>query len=299
MYLNNLKSDDSRTIANLFAKTFSDNYSTVSAPQIDRRCYGTHININHIQLNEVDTFHLLNNLPKHTCRGPDEISPALFKSCAGTLAAPLTLIFQRSIDTGIFPDRWKLSYISPIFKSGDKNSIKNYRPVSISSIIPKVFENLVSRQLYQILSTIIVENQHGFLKGKSTATNLVSFSEFVTTAIEEGDQVDCVYTDFSKCFDRINHDLLISKLYAIGIGGNLLSWIKSFHLNRKQKVKLRVSNYSPSSNTNTVSDASDNYNSVYSDEIHVNSGCIQGGHFYGILFLCFVNDIVSILSPNH
>lgn len=112
---------------------------------------------------------------------------------------------------------------NPIFKSGDKSDIKNYRPVSISSIVPKLFEDLVSRQLYPILSNIIVQNQLGFMKHKSTAANLISFSEYVSSALEEGYQVDCVYTDFSKCFDKINHNLLVSKLKAIGVIGNLLN----------------------------------------------------------------------------
>lgn len=220
----------------------------------------------------------------------------------------MTLIFQRSIDTGNFPDRWKISYITPIFKSsGDKQNIKQYRPVCISSIIPKLFENLVSRQLYPILSTVIAENQHGFLKGKSTATNLVSFTDYVISSIQQGHQVDCIYTDFSKCFDRINHDLLIAKLRAIGVGGSLLQWFSNFHRNRKQKVKINANTSSVSSNSSNINsvgsinpDKNKLYNSdiVQSEEIEVTSGCIQGGHLSGILFLCFVNDIVSILPPD-
>uniref|UniRef100_A0A8D9AKJ2 Uncharacterized protein n=1 Tax=Cacopsylla melanoneura TaxID=428564 RepID=A0A8D9AKJ2_9HEMI len=139
MYLDNSKSDDSKTIVNLFARNFSQNYSSDFCPKkaLD---YNTHINICKIEIKERDTFQLMVKLPNHACKGPDEISPLLFKSCAGALAAPLTLIFQRSLDTGVFPQRWKTSYITPIFKSsGDKSDIKSYRPVSISSIIPKLF----------------------------------------------------------------------------------------------------------------------------------------------------------------
>lgn len=209
----------------------------------------------------------------------------MFKSCASVLAAPLTLIFQRSLDTEVFPERWKKAYITPIYKSGDNDNVKNYRPVSITSIVPKLLENLVSRQLYRVLSNVVNDNQHGFMKKRSTATNLISFTEYISHVLDDGGQVDVILTDFSKCFDKINHNLLISKLNALGVGGKLLLWLEDFHKNRKQIVRVnRQSNIAISKN-------------YFSEEVDVTSGCIQGGHLSGILFLCFINDIVSILPP--
>ncbi|KAI5715596.1 hypothetical protein M8J77_019062 [Diaphorina citri] len=127
------------------------------------------------------------------------------------------------------------------------------------------------------------------MKCRSTATNLVSFTEFVASSLNDGVQVDCIYTDFSKCYDRINHNLLISKLKGLGIHGNLLNWLESFHINRKQIVKLKCTP-KPVNNSNKS-------NIVKSESINVPSGCIQGGHLSSILFLCFVNDIITILPP--
>ncbi|XP_017303983.1 uncharacterized protein LOC108253828 [Diaphorina citri] len=132
---------------------------------------------------------------------------------------------------------------------------------------------------------MINQQQHGFMKGKSTSTNLVSYTEFITSVIEDSGQVDCAYTDFAKCYDRINHNLLISKLRSFGIEGNLLNWIESFHVDRKQIVKI---------STSGKTGGSQHYKSK---PISVTSGCIQGGHVSGILFLCFINDIIKIVPP--
>lgn len=287
MNFENLSSQDLVSTANLFARNFSNNFSNSTCPINDlSHLYSTCFNIVHLDVSPNEVCQLLNSLPYHACRGPDEISPIFFKRCARVLAAPLTLLFQRSLDSGVFPKRWKKSYVSPIFKSGDKHDVKNYRPVSITSIIPKFLENLVSRKLYPILSSIISDHQHGFLMKRSTTTNLVSFTQYITNALESGDQVDVIYTDFSKCFDKINHKLLLAKLKAIGIDGSLLKWLDSFHSNRTQVVKL-----------NSSEELNGIFKNVYSQPISVTSGCIQGGHMSGILFLCFINDIVSIFPP--
>ncbi|KAL1448432.1 hypothetical protein WDU94_010919 [Cyamophila willieti] len=196
MIFQQVSSEDPQTIANMFADNFSNNYSSHHTTHVqDLSLYpNSLININHITLSESKLRNLLEKLPKNACRGPDEISPILFIRCADSLAPPLALIFQKSIDTGVLPSRWKTSYISPIFKPGSKtkNDVSMYRPVCISSIIPKLLENLISHVLYPILSSIIEDQQHGFMKHRSTATNLVSFYEFVADVIRDGGQVDCI-----------------------------------------------------------------------------------------------------------
>lgn len=290
MSFENTKSNDPKIISNLFAKNFSKNYSTLTTDKKEFDLYTNYLlNINSIEITEHKVLNALCKLPERACKGPDEIPSILFVKCAASLAAPLAFIFQISLNSGVFPSRWKKAYITPIFKpSGNKESVKDYRPVCISSILPKLLENLVSQVLYPLLSTVINDEQHGFMKSRSTATNLISFSEFIADILQKGGQVDCVYTDFSKCFDRLNHNILISKLKAIGIGGKLLDWLESFHSNREQIVKI----ISSSPNTNN------NHDVFLSDPISVPSGCIQGGHLSGILFLCYINDIISILSPN-
>jgi Reverse transcriptase (RNA-dependent DNA polymerase). len=121
----------------------------------------------------------------------------------------------------------------------------NIRNLEAYSIIPKTFEKLVHDKLSPLASKIINKNQYGFMKNRSTCSNLVSFSNFVTKEIQNGGQVDTLYTDFSKAYDVVNHNYLISKLQSIGISGSLLYWFHSFLTNRTQIVKVRKSKIYP------------------------------------------------------
>lgn len=108
--------------------------------------------------------------------------------------------------------------------------------MSIISIIPKILESLVYDKINEPLCYLVNNHQHGFLKNRSTSTNLVSFSHFISSNIESKGQVDVIYTDFSKAFGILNHNLLISKLNSLGIKNKLLDWMASFHANRTQII---------------------------------------------------------------
>lgn len=143
-----------------------------------------------------------------------------------------------SLSTGSFPTYWKKSYIVPVFKSGDKSNVINYRPISKLSIIPKLFESIITKNLSKLLSNYICPNQHGFQPKKSVFTNLLIYHTDLISSIENGCQIDTVYTDFSKAFDRVNHNLLIFKLQRFSLNGNFLKWLNSYLTNRSQSVKL-------------------------------------------------------------
>ena len=110
--------------------------------------------------------------------------------------------------------------------------------ISIGSPIAKVFESCVTDIISFAVKNIIFNNQHGFCKGRSTATNLFVFTNYVIESMELGYSIDCVYTDMSKAFDRINVNLLIAKLAWLGFDDPLLSWLKSYLSNRKQFVLI-------------------------------------------------------------
>jgi hypothetical protein len=95
--------------------------------------------------------------------------------------------------TSVFPDRWKVSYVTLIFKKGRCNKVEYYR----GAAIPKRFELLVYRGMYNDLKNLISINQHGIMKNRSTITNLLEYAYFVLNSIEDGNQVDSIYTDFS------------------------------------------------------------------------------------------------------
>ncbi|MBV2145457.1 MAG: reverse transcriptase family protein, partial [Wolbachia endosymbiont of Pissodes strobi] len=118
----------------------------------------------------------------------------------------------------------------------------------------------------------IINEQHGFIGGRSTVTNLTVLSNYVLEALERRCQVDAIYTDFSKAFDRVNINILVQKLSALGIHGSLLFWIQSFLSGRKQTVKIH---------------------NCLSETIEVSSGVPQGGHLSSVFFNCFLNDIMQ------
>lgn len=104
-------------------------------------------------------------------------------------------------------DNWKVTTITPIFKSGKKNDVTNYRPISKLSTISKLFESIVYEKMYFAVKSLISPHQHGFVAGRSTLTNLTVFSEYCIDTFSSGLQVDCIYTDFSKAFDKVLHSV--------------------------------------------------------------------------------------------
>lgn len=118
------------------------------------------------------------------------------------------------MEFGIIPYEWKHSFIVPIPKKGEKHDISNYRGIALQSVIPKIFEKLLTSKLRKHLNQLIPKHQHGFVEGKSTTTNLIETTQFIQEQIHKGNQVDVIYFDFSKAFDRVNHTLLARKLAA-------------------------------------------------------------------------------------
>ncbi|GAB0208059.1 mitochondrial enolase superfamily member 1 [Grus japonensis] len=181
---------------------------------------------------------LLCHLDTHKSMGPDGIHPRVLRELVEELAKPLSIIYQQSWLTGEVPDDWRLANVTPIYKKGQKEDPGNYRPVSLTSVPGKVMEQFILSALTRQVQDNqgIRPSQHGFMKGRSCLTNLISFYDKVTRLVDEGKAVDVIYLDFSKAFDTVSHSILLEKLGAHGLDRCTLCWVKNWLEGRAQRV---------------------------------------------------------------
>ena len=172
--------------------------------------------------------------------GADNMYPRFLKEIASELCLPLTLIFRKSLEAGEVPEDCKLANVSPIYKKGGREKVQNYRPVSLTSQVCKVLESIIRDSVVKHLysNNLFQSSQHGFLTGRSCLTNLLSFLDELTTLIDEGSNVDVIYLDFAKAFDKVPHCRLLLKLRNHGIDGQVWKWIQGWLAGRKQRVCL-------------------------------------------------------------
>ena len=187
---------------------------------------------------------LLKGLNPNKASGPDEISPRLLKELHAEIAPILAKIYRSSLSTGIVPDDWKIALVAPVYKKGPKCKPSNYRPISLTCIASKLIEHiLVSNIITHFDSQNLLNSfQHGFRSKHSCETQLVSFTQEIFDNLENYKQTDLIIMDFSKAFDKVDHKLLIYKLFNLGVNLNTVSWIKSFLQNTwlVPKVPLHI-----------------------------------------------------------
>ena len=166
------------------------------------------------------------------------IHPRILKEVKEVIALPLKLIFDTSLSQGVLPLDWRSGDITPIFKKGNKTSVENYRPISLTSVVCKILESIIRDSVMKYFeeNNLFNKRQYGFIKGKSTVSQLLNITDKWTEYLENGGQVDVIYTDLKKAFDKVPHKSLISKLKMYNIDSYILNWINSFLTNRFQRV---------------------------------------------------------------
>ena len=200
-------------------------------------------NLNGIPISTVSSKHLnsirftkemilekLQVLNPSKSKGPDGWHPYFLRELSEELSESLSMLFQQYLKERVVPTDWLRVCITAIHKNGAKGILSNYRPISITSALCKLFESIIKVFIIEHLARnkLFAEEQHGFVPNRNCITNLLTAIEDWSALIEEGKAFDLIYTDFSKAFDSVPHGRLINKLKALRITGDVLGWIKSF-----------------------------------------------------------------------
>jgi len=159
----------------------------------------------------------------------------LFKRIKLSIIVPLVLLYKQLLSVAYVPDIWKKAVVTPVHKKGPTTAVSYYRPISVTCVPCKILERVVVSKIYNHLldNNILCSEQHGFVRGHSTCTNLLeSLNDWTLNAQKNSCYTAVIYVDFSKAFDVVQHDKLFARLHSYGIGGSLLDWIVNLFSNR-------------------------------------------------------------------
>ena len=261
---------------NIGSTVVNDHYTTSSKYQWTLPSSIYTFNFTELKSFKIEKY--LQNLPSESKNDILNFDTKLLKLSAALISPSLTHIFNLSMKEGVVPDDWKIAKLTPAYKNkGDKFARDNYRPLSVVGHIAKNIETSAKIQLvdYLLLHHFISSDQSAYLRNHSTTTSLHRLLDDILGNVNNKEMTAICFLDIKKCFDTIDHSILLTKLYHYGIRDNELKWFKSYLSNRRQCVSL---------------------NGDLSKEMEVSIGVPQGTVLGPVLFLLYINDLSNAVS---
>jgi hypothetical protein len=241
-------------------------------------------------VNEDEITKLIRKLKNKKSYGIDELPPALIKKCNAELAAPLTRLINQSFDEGAFPELLKIAKIKPILKpGGTANNQNQYRPIALLPTVSKIFEKAMANRLYNFLEkyNVLDSNQHGFRKCHSTTLAVYKYITHILEHLRVKQYSIGLLLDMTKAYDKVSHEILLAKLYGMGVRGMAHKWFQSYLQNRKQYVQIDYYDHQ-----------SREVASINSQLRQTTCSLPQGSILACTLFLAYINDLPKILNKS-